>query len=564
MKHPALARVFSIVLAILCLFLLANGALGFGKADTALEDSLKQYQRLEEKTDTYEALSAQMKNSVSYEDALAELEALQEQHDDDAAQHRTDLATHTATMGGYELGVNMIRDGKEQLAAAKAELEAGKKQLEASEQQLNQAVAAFNAAKPMVQEVIAQLTPAASGLNAAAGGVDTMIASLQKLGNPPEDPGAEAPTVPEEPAPVDKPEEPGEDATEDQLSDYQTKLAAYNQYLEKQAEYDAAKKANKEYPDKKTAYDAWTAGYGTAVATINEQLSAMSEGVNAAAGGIGMAVSGLSVQAPELAAGLPSAEVTAPTLSADNTPEQNIAALNGFKSQLLAAASVPDQLQKNLGAMEAQLTAGQQELAKGKAQLAQGEQALKKGETELQHQLELIWYNMGELEDEAQELEENKARLDQEAEELDRRLVTVDEKKAIEQKHRSARILLMQEEGIAAAVNAGGDLIESARSFIQTGREEAQRHHELMYAVNALAVAGGVLGLLSIPGSFEKTKRRLLLILPTVLCLACAVAADGLNMQLGQGQMYTALAVIIGAVLHLAAILPRNKTPIAG
>lgn len=564
MKHPALARVFSIVLAILCLFLLANGALGFGKADTALEDSLKQYQRLEEKTDTYEALSAQMKNSVSYEEALAELEAMQEQHDEDAAQHRTDLATHTATMGGYELGVNMIRDGKEQLAAAKAELEAGKKQLEASEQHLNQAAAAFNAAKPMVQGAIAELTPAVTGLNAAAGGVDAMIAPLQALGNPPEDPGAEAPTVPEEPTPVNKPEEPAEDATEDQLLNYQTDLAAYNEYLEKKAKYDAAKKAYEEYQGKKTAYDTWTADYGTAVATINEQLSAMSGGVNAAAGGIGNAVTVLSAQAPELAAGLPSVEVTVPTLSADSTPEQNIAALNGFKGQLLAAASVPGQLQGNLSAMEAQLTAGQQALATGKAQLAQGEQALKKGETELQHQLELIWYNMGELEDEAQELEESKNRLDQEAEELDRRLVTVDEKKAIEQKHRSARILLMQEEGIAAAVDAGGDLIESARSFIQNGREEAQRHHELMYAVNALAVAGGVLGLLSIPGSFEKTKRRLLLILPSLLCLACALAADGLNMYLGLGQMYTALAVIIGAVLHLAAILPKNKTPIGG
>ena len=243
MKHPALARVFSIVLAILCLFLLANGALGFGKADTALEDSLKQYQRLEEKTDTYAELSTQLKNSVSYEEALAELEALQEQHDDDAAQHRTDLATHTATMGGYELGAGMIRDGQEQLAAAKAELEAGKKQLEASEQQLNQAAAAFNAAKPMVQGVITQLTTAANGLNAAAGGVDAMIASLQALGNPPEDPGTDAPTVPDEPVPVEKPEEPAEDAGGEAQADYQTKLAAYNEYLEKQAEYDAAKKA---------------------------------------------------------------------------------------------------------------------------------------------------------------------------------------------------------------------------------------------------------------------------------------------------------------------------------
>ena len=564
MKHPALARVFSIVLAILCLFLLANGALGFGKADTALEDSLKQYQRLEEKTDTYAELSTQLKNSVSYEEALAELEALQEQHDDDAAQHRTDLATHTATMGGYELGAGMIRDGQEQLAAAKAELEAGKKQLEASEQQLNQAAAAFNAAKPMVQGVITQLTTAANGLNAAAGGVDAMIASLQALGNPPEDPGTDAPTVPDEPVPVEKPEEPAEDAGEEAQADYQTKLAAYNEYLEKQAEYDAAKKAYEEYQGKKTAYETWAAGYGTAVAGINGQLSAMSEGVNAAAGGIGMAVSGLSAQAPELAAGLPSAELTVPTLSADNTPEQNIAALNGFKGQLLSAASVPGQLQGNLSAMEAQLAAGQQELAKGKAQLTQGEQALKKAEQELQHQLELLWYNMGQLEDESADLEADKLRLDQESEDLDRRLVSVDDKKEMEQKHRSARIVLMQEAGIASAVNAGGDLVESARAYIQNGRDGAQRHHGLLYAINALALTGGVLGLLSIPGSFEKVKRRLLLVLPTVLCLACALAADGLNMQLGLGQMYTALAAALAAVLHLATVLPKNKTPVAG
>ena len=62
----------------------------------------------------------------------------------------------------------------------------------------------------------------------------------------------------------------------------------------------------------------------------------------------------------------------------------------------------------------------------------------------------------------------------------------------------------------------------------------------------------------------EKLKRRLLLVLPTVLCLACALAADGLNMYLGLGQMYTALAAAIAALLHLATVLPKNKTVIAG
>ena len=38
MKHPALARVFSVVLAILGLLLLISGVRGFGKADDEYED----------------------------------------------------------------------------------------------------------------------------------------------------------------------------------------------------------------------------------------------------------------------------------------------------------------------------------------------------------------------------------------------------------------------------------------------------------------------------------------------------------------------------------------------
>ena len=564
MKHPALARVFSIVLAIMSLIMLLNGAVGFGKADVALQESLDQYQRIEEKTDTYEELSLQMKNSVSYEEALAELEALQEQHDDDAAQHRTDLATHTATMGGYELGAGMIRDGQEQLAAAKAELEEGKDQLAEKEQQLNQATAAFAIAKPTVETVINEnLMPVAAGLKNVASGVGEMIAVLSTLPDQPEDPG-EPPVLHDEPENVPEPQPPGDDATEEQKQQYQDALAAYNEYLDKQAEYDAAKKASEEYPAKKAAYDEWNIQYLNMINGINAQLEAMTDNVNQMAGGMNAAASALAAQAPELVDGVPDAEVNVPTLSADDTPEQNIAALSTFQAQLNTAASIPGTIQGNLNAMEVQLAAGQQALAEGKAQLAMGEKAMKKAEQELQHQLELLWYNMGQLEDESAELEENKLRLDQEAEELDRRLVSVDEKKEIERKHRSARIVLMQEEGIASAVNAGGDLAESARAYVQDGRDAAQRHHDLLYVINALAFAGGVLGLLSIPGSFEKLKRRLLLVLPTVLCLACALAADGLNMYLGLGQMYTALAAAIAAVLHLATILPKNKTVIAG
>lgn len=554
MKHPALARVFSIVLAIMSLIMLLNGAVGFGKADAALQESLEKYQRIEEKTDTYETLSRQLKNSVSYEEALAELEALQEQHDDDAAQHRTDLATHTATMGGYELGAKMIMEGKEQLAAAKVELAEGKALLAEKEQQFNQLSAAFNTVEPLLVAAINALSGSEEEYNAAIALIDALIAQIDViLANRPQ-----LPELPEEPT---LPIEPPEDADEETKAAYEQAMAVYQQLLE------AFEKAMEEY-------ESAQAGYETALAAWEQEYQAVQSSVLAGAGEVdsriqagsalmSAALSQLPAEVLDDLGGLGESDISMPDFS-NMSLEEIRAALVQLRAYLVAEGNVKTALEKTLASLRSQLAEGQQALDQAKAQVLLGENALKKAEQELQHQLELIWYNMGQLEDESAELEEDKLRLDQESEDLDRRLVTVDEKKEMERKHRSARIVLMQEEAIASAVNAGGDLVESARAYVQNGRDAAQRHHGLLYAINILALAGGLLGLLSIPGSFEKTKRRLLLVLPTVLCLACALAADGLNMYLGLGQMYTALACALAAVLHLATILPKNKTPIAG
>lgn len=551
MKHPALARVFSIVLAIMSLIMLLNGAVGFGKADVALKESLEQYQRIEEKTDTYEALSLQLKNSVSYEEALAELEALQEQHDDDAAQHRTDLATHTATMGGYELGAKMIMEGKEQLDAAKAELAEGKALLAEKEEQFNQLSAAFNTVEPLLVAAINAMSGSEEEFNAAIALIDALIAQIDAI-------LANRPQLPELPEAPTLPIAPPEDADEETKAAYEQAMAVYQQLL------DAFEKAMEEYEgaqaEYETALTAWEQEYQavqssvlTGAGEVDSRIQAGSALMNAA----------LSQLPADVLDGLGGSDISMPDFS-NMSLEEIRAALVQLRAYLVAEGNVKTALEKALASLRSQLAEGQQALAQARVQVLLGEKALKKAEQELQHQLELIWYNMGQLEDESAELEADKLRLDQESEDLDRRLVSVDEKKEMERKHRSARIVLMQEEAIASAVNAGGDLTESARAYVQNGRDAAQRHHSFLYAINILALIGGVMGLLSIPGSFEKTKRRLLLILPTVLCLACALAADGLNMYLGLGQMYTALAAALAAVLHLATVLPKNKTPVAG
>lgn len=551
MKHPALARVFSIVLAIMSLIMLLNGAVGFGKADVALKESLEQYQRIEEKTDTYEALSLQLKNSVSYEEALAELEALQEQHDDDAAQHRTDLATHTATMGGYELGAKMIMEGKEQLDAAKAELAEGKALLAEKEQQFNQLSAAFNTVEPLLVAAINAMSGSEEEFNAAIALIDALIAQIDAI-------LANRPQLPELPEAPTLPIAPPEDADEETKAAYEQAMAVYQQLL------DAFEKAMQEYESAQAEYEtaltAWEQEYQAVQSSVLAGTGEVDSRIQA---GSALMSAALSQLPADVLDGLGGSDISMPDLS-NMSLEEIRAALVQLRAYLVAEGNVKTALEKALASLRSQLAEGQQALAQAKVQVLLGEKALKKAEQELQHQLELIWYNMGQLEDESAELEADKLRLDQESEDLDRRLVSVDEKKEMERKHRSARIVLMQEEAIASAVNAGGDLIESARAYVQNGRDAAQRHHSFLYAINILALIGGVMGLLSIPGSFEKVRRRLLLILPTVLCLACALAADGLNMYLGLGQMYTALAAALAAVLHLATVLPKNKTPVAG
>lgn len=551
MKHPALARVFSIVLAIMSLIMLLNGAVGLGKADVALKESLEQYQRIEEKTDTYEALSLQLKNSVSYEEALAELEALQEQHDDDAAQHRTDLATHTATMGGYELGAKMIMEGKEQLDAAKAELAEGKALLAEKEQQFNQLSAAFNTVEPLLVAAINAMSGSEEEFNAAIALIDALIAQIDAL-------LANRPQLPELPEAPTLPIAPPEDADEETKAAYEQAMAVYQQLL------DAFEKAMEEYESAQAEYEtaltAWEQEYQAVQSSVLAGTGEVDSRIQA---GSALMSAALSQLPADVLDGLGGSDISMPDFS-NMSLEEIRAALVQLRAYLVAEGNVKTALEKALASLRSQLAEGQQAIAQARVQVLLGEKALKKAEQELQHQLELIWYNMGQLEDESAELEADKLRLDQESEDLDRRLVSVDEKKEMERKHRSARIVLMQEEAIASAVNAGGDLTESARAYVQNGRDAAQRHHSFLYAINILALIGGVMGLLSIPGSFEKVRRRLLLILPTVLCLACALAADGLNMYLGLGQMYTALAAALAAVLHLATVLPKNKTPVAG
>lgn len=542
MKHPALARIFAIVLAIMSVLMLLNGALGFGKASNEYQDVLNHCQYLDDKLATYIELDTNLKNSISYDEAYAELEKLQEQHDSDAAQHRTDLATHTATRGGYVLGADMIWDGKQQLAAAKAELEAGKQTLAEKEEQFNQLMTAFNTVMPLLEKAIEMSSGSQEEFQAAIASIDAAIAMIDTiLGMKPQPP--EVPTVPELPTPP-------EDADEETKAAYAQALEIYNKLLE---EYN---KALEEYEGNLAG---WQEEYNKILGEVITSMGAAAGKIQSGSDMLNAALSQLPADVLDDLGNLAGSDIDIPDFS-NMSLEEIRAALVQLRAYLVSAGSVPAALQNALNSLQAQISEGQAAINTAKAQIVLGEKALEKAEFELQHQLELLWYNMGKLEDEESELEDEKLRLDDEANMLDKMLISADEQKELENKHRSARIVLMQENDIKTMVNNGGDLIDSSTAYIQECRARAQHNYHGLLFINILAVLGGIFGILSVPVAFEKLRSRLLLILLPALCLLCAIGADGLNMYLGLGQMYTALAAAIFALLCLLVVFPKDKS----
>ena len=218
------------------------------------------------------------------------------------------------------------------------------------------------------------------------------------------------------------------------------------------------------------------------------------------------------------------------------------------------------QMQGAFGAISGGLSSIGGELAKAKAQVTAGEQALKEGEAMLKGQLENIWYNLGQLEEKADELREEKEKLDLEALSLDKQLMETEDLKALKNKHISTRQLLLGVPEVKRMVSENGDLVQSAESYLENYRAETQTLYTGRRFLNLLAVIGGIAGFLGIPAAYEKIRGRFWLLSPVLICLACAVGADAVNMRLGLGQMYTALFTAIFAALQLLIILPKEKT----
>lgn len=138
MKHPALTRVFAIVLAILCLVMLLAGLFGLRSADRDRRRALDDAGRLRDRASQYALALSALEGGVPYQEANDTWQRHQSEHDRLVSSHRSEMAIYTATQSG-------IRSGAYAMDQADAAFAEGKRQYEAGLAEFNKQAAAFDA-----------------------------------------------------------------------------------------------------------------------------------------------------------------------------------------------------------------------------------------------------------------------------------------------------------------------------------------------------------------------------------------------------------------------------------
>ena len=125
MKHPALTRILSLVLAVLCLTMLFAGLGSIAGAMRDRDSAMADYGRLTGRIEEYEQVLGELEGQTSYREANLAFTEEREQHDEQAAQHRMDLAIYTATRGGLQAGSAALDQAEEAFNQGMAQYYAG-------------------------------------------------------------------------------------------------------------------------------------------------------------------------------------------------------------------------------------------------------------------------------------------------------------------------------------------------------------------------------------------------------------------------------------------------------
>ena len=611
MKHPALARVFSVAFAILGLLLLISGVRGFGKADAEYEDRTAYAEKYEDRIENYERLHAKLENSADYDETMAALKTFLNEHEKSAAKHKTDTAIYSATRGGLKMGETMIVSARAEMDEIGRQLKDAKSRQAFLEGLLTELIASNKSKMPWLDALA----------NTAAGyavdcwmadakltlTVEMLKALMEAEPSPYDIPPYEPPAPPEMPV---LPMMPGLDAGsfdamqsayQNAMAQYQSAADAWQQagesYVQDMQRYydDVAQAQMERYNQRwdQTLNDAsdivYSAQYlyehalwekecvevkkevdlrapcdeirrlGAALASLVRQANSQMASLAVETGGIYPGMEELS----ELA------DTTADYLDAISRSDLSHLSNEEFLRVIERAQEILNMLGDAFQVIAANLNnpAGliaelMEKLHITEMLVPYLEGMLKKADHQMQEALEELWYQIGQLEKDQLKLEAEKLGLDKEAVLLSRDTLNADELKELKNNCSSARQLLLSVPEVKKTEDETGELAAAARSFLYSYEKETLKLYRGRFVVNVLSVIGGVMALVEILGAYELIKKRFFLIAPPLICLLCAAGAAAINSHLGLRQLYVAIITAIFALVQLMIVLPKKKRPL--
>lgn len=608
MKHPALVRVFSVVLAILGVIFLATGVNSLGKNREEQAERREYEKKFAARIENYERLHEALEKSADYETTRAALNKVLDAHEKAAAQHKTDTALLSATKGGLIMGEQMIAGIQAQMDDIKRQLHDANDRKVFLEGLLTELIASNKSRMPWLDALANTAAGYAVDCYTESAKITLITEKLRALMEAEPSPFDYAAPVYAPPEAPIMPQFGGFDmggsweelqtGWDMAMAQAQSAAAAYEQagalYAQQMQDYyddlaraeferlnnmsDSARDLavdlaySAEY---KWAHDAWEKEcrnvkkeadllcsvnamrrLGTALSSLVRRANSHDASMAAETGGFYPGFEELSSLAESTASRL---EGPGRSDLSDLSNEAFLLLFDEAKEvmDLLSNAFcvVADNL-NNPSALIVELL-DKLHVTELIAKLADG--LLAKAEREMETALAELWYQLGEQDKKALELEAEKLGLDEEAKILAKQTLEADELKELRQNHASARLLLSKVPEVKSGVEQGSDLPASARAYLESYRTETERRNIARLVICGLAVMAGVLAVVGIPAAFELVSSRFLLLAPAVGCLACTLGAFGLNELLGLKRYYAALAVAVFALAYLLIAAPKSK-----
>ena len=608
MKHPALTRVFAVILAILGVIFLATGVSGIGKNRKEQAEREAYQAKFADRIENYVRLHEQFINSADYEQTRKALNTVLTAHEKAAAQHKTDTAIFSATKGGLKMGEDLIAGAQAQMEEIKRQLHDANDRKVFLEGLLTELIASNKSRMPWLDALAGSAAGYAVDCFTESAKITLITEKLRALmeAEPsPFDYAARAYAPPEPPAmPAFGGFDMGGSWEEMQagwdaaMAQAQSAAAAYEEagalyaqqmqdYYDElaQAEFDRlngfADRAEELAVDMaysaeyKWAHEAWE----KECENVRKEADLLCS-VNAMRR-LGAALSSLvrranshdAVMTGETGGYYPGfeelsslAESTASRL--EGPGRSDLSGLSNEEFLLLfdEAKEILDLLSHafcvvadNLNNPSALIVELLDKLHVTELIAKAADALLARAEREMDNALAELWFQLGEQDKKELELAAEKLGLDEEAKILARQTLEADELKELNQKHTSARLLLSNVPEVKSGVDQGSALPDSARAYLEAYREETGRRGTIRLILCGLAILGGAMAAAGLPAAFELVKSRFLLLAPAAACLACAAGAFGLNELLGLKRYYAALLMALFALAYLAIAAPKNR-----